>query len=105
LYRVSWVGTDAAQIVHFSNFFRFFERVEDEFYTHLGLVDWLGSKDVIIARVEAFCQFRKPARFNDLLEIELTVRELKEKPVRYDFKIYSKETAELLADGYIVAVA
>ncbi|MGC8998705.1 MAG: acyl-CoA thioesterase [Candidatus Bathyarchaeia archaeon] len=105
LYRVSWVDTDAAQIVHFSNFFRFFERAEEEFYQHLGLINWLGSKDVIMPRVEAFCQFKKPARFNDLLEIELTVEELKEKAVKYGFKVYNKETAELLANGYLVAVA
>jgi acyl-CoA thioesterase FadM len=56
-------------------------------------------------QVEAFCQFKKPARFNDLLEIELTVDELKEKAVKCGFKIYKKETAELLANGYLVAVA
>ncbi|MCS7124746.1 MAG: acyl-CoA thioesterase [Candidatus Bathyarchaeota archaeon] len=105
LYRVSWVDTDAAQIVHFSNFFRFFERAEEEFYEHVGLTDWLGAKDVILPRVEAFCQYKKPARFNDLLEIELTVEALKEKSVKYGFKIYNKKTTELLANGYIVAVA
>ncbi|MEM3617816.1 MAG: thioesterase family protein [Candidatus Bathyarchaeia archaeon] len=105
LYRVSWVDTDAAQIVHFSNFFRFFERAEEEFYQHTGLIDWLGSKDIVMPRVEAFCQFKKPARFNDLLEIELTLEELKEKSVKYSFKIYNKKTAELIANGYIVAVA
>ncbi|MEM3873893.1 MAG: thioesterase family protein [Candidatus Bathyarchaeia archaeon] len=105
LYRVSWVDTDAAQIVHFSNFFRFAERAEEEFYKHLGFIDWFGLKDVIMPRVEAFCQFKKPARFNDLLEIELTVEELREKAVKYGFKIYNKEKAELLANGYLVAVA
>ncbi|MEM3770497.1 MAG: thioesterase family protein [Candidatus Bathyarchaeia archaeon] len=105
LYKVSWVDTDAAQIVHFSNYFRFFERAEEEFYQHLGLIKWLGTENVIMPRVEAFCQFKKPAKFNDLLEIELTVEELKEKAVKYGFKIYNKETAELLANGYLVAVA
>lgn len=105
LYRVSWVDTDAAQIVHFSNFFRFFERAEEEFYTKLGLTSWLGEKEIILPRVEAFCQYKKPAKFNDLLEIELTVEELKEKAVKYGFKICNKETGDLLANGYIVAVA
>lgn len=105
LYRVSWVDTDAAQIVHFSNFFRFFERAEEEFYTKLGLIGWLGDREIIMPRVEAFCQYKKPAKFNDLLEIELAVEELKEKAVKYGFKIYNKETSDLLASGYIVAVA
>lgn len=105
LYRVSWVDTDAAQIVHFSNFFRFFEKAEEEFYMKLGLIGWLGDKEIIMPRVEAFCQYKKPAKFNDLLEIELTVEELKEKAVKYNFKIHNKETGDLLANGYIVAVA
>ncbi|MEM2281872.1 MAG: acyl-CoA thioesterase, partial [Candidatus Bathyarchaeia archaeon] len=63
LYRVSWVDTDAAQIVHFSNFFRFFERAEEEFYEQMGLTEWLGVKDLILPRGEAFCQYKKPARF------------------------------------------
>jgi len=105
LYRVSWADTDAAQIVHFSNFFKFFERAEEEFYEHIGLINWLGAEDVILPRVEAFCQYKKPAKFNDLLEIELNVEELKEKSVKYCFKIYNKKTSELLANGYIVAVA
>ncbi|MEM3704211.1 MAG: thioesterase family protein [Candidatus Bathyarchaeia archaeon] len=105
LYRVSWVDTDSAQIVHFSNFFRFFERAEEEFYSQLGFINKLRNEKIIMPRVEAFCQYRKPAKFNDLLEIELTVEEVKEKVVKYGFKIYNKETADLLANGYIVAVA
>jgi len=54
------------------------KKAEEEFYQHLGLIDWLGSKDVIMPRVEAFCQFKKkPAKFSGLLEIELTADELK----------------------------
>jgi len=34
LFRVSWIDTDAAQVVHFSNHFRFFEKTEEEFYRH-----------------------------------------------------------------------
>ncbi|MEM3580497.1 MAG: thioesterase family protein [Candidatus Bathyarchaeia archaeon] len=105
LYKVLWLDTDAAQIVHFLNFFKFFEIAEEEFYQHLKLIDLFASKDLIMPRVEAFCKYRKPAKFNDLLEIELTVDEVGEKSVKYGFKIYNKETAELLADGYIVAVA
>lgn len=56
-------------------------------------------------RVESFCQYKKPARFNDLLEVELTVDELKEKSVKYAFRIMNKETTNLLANGYVVIVA
>lgn len=104
--RVTWVETDAAQVVHYSNYFRFFERAEEEFYRHLGFsFDDAIKYGVWFPRVEAFCQYKKPARFNDLLEVELTIEELKEKSVKYGFRISDKETGTLVADGYVVVVA
>jgi len=92
-------------MVYFSNFFRFFSKAEEDFYEHLGLLELFATKEVILPRVEAHCQYKKPAKFNDLLEIELTVEDLKEKSVKYGFKIYNKKTNELIAEGYLVAVA
>lgn len=105
-FRVSWVDTDAAQVVHFSNYFKFFERTEEEFYRHLGFnFNDVAEREMWLPRVEAFCQFRKPARFNDLLEVELSVKEIREKSVKYGFKIFNEESGVLLAKGYVVMVA
>jgi len=100
VFRVTWADTDSAQIVHYSNYFRFFERAEEEFYRYLGFnfID-IGGKGLWLPRVEAFCRYKKPARFNDFIEVELTVKELGEKSVKYGFKIFNKESAALLADG------
>lgn len=104
--RVTWADTDAAQVVHFSKFFVYFERTEEEFYRFLGFnFTDLRNKGFWLPRVEAFCQYRKPARFDDLLEVELTVEELEEKSVKLGFTIAKKEKAELLATGYLVVVA
>lgn len=107
IYRVSWVDTDAAGVVHFSNYFRFFEKAEEEFYQHLGFSFATSevTKDLWFPRVEAFSQYKRPAKYNDLLEIELTVEEVKEKTVKYGFSIFKKETSELLVNGYLVIVA
>jgi acyl-CoA thioester hydrolase len=104
--RVTWSDTDAAQIVHCSKYFVFFERAEEEFYRSLSFsfIDF-RSRGIWLPRVEAFCQYKKPARFGDLLEIELTVDELKEKSVKYGFQVTNKETSDLLALGYLVVVA
>lgn len=105
-FRVSWADTDAAQVVHFSNYFRFFERAEEEFYRHLGFsfTDYKLTPGLWFPRVEVLCQYKKPARFNDTVEVELSIEELREKSVKYDFKIVNKESAALLANGYIVIV-
>jgi acyl-CoA thioester hydrolase len=106
LVRVTWSDTDAAQIVHYSKYFVFLERAEEELYRSLGFsFTDLASKGLCFPRVEAFCQYKKPARFNDLLEVELTIEELKEKSVKYGFKVNNKETGDLLAVGHLVVVA
>jgi YbgC/YbaW family acyl-CoA thioester hydrolase len=104
-FKVLWVDTDAAQVVHFSNYFRFFERAEEEFYRYLGFnFGDFARKGLWFPRVEVFCQYEKPARFNDLVEVELIVEELREKSVRYSFRFSNKESEDLLAHGYMVAV-
>ena len=105
-FRVVWADTDAAQVVHYSNYFRFFERAEEEFYKQLGFnFTDTAKKGIWFPRVEAFCQYKKPARFDDLLEVELTIEELKEKSLKLGFKMLNKETRMLLALGYVVIVA
>jgi acyl-CoA thioester hydrolase len=105
-FRVSWVDTDAAKVMHFSNYFRFFEKAEEEFYRHLGFnFNDAEEMELWFPRVEAFCQFIRPARFNDLLEVELSIEELREKSVKYGFKIFNKENSLLLANGHVVIVA
>jgi acyl-CoA thioester hydrolase len=104
--RVTWADTDAAGVVHFSKFFVFFERAEEEFYRSVGLsFKDFRNKGLWLPRVEAFCKYKKPARFEDILEVELTIEELREKSAKLDFIVSNKETAELLANGYFVVVA
>jgi acyl-CoA thioester hydrolase len=106
LIRVVWADTDAAGVVHFSNYFRFFERAEEEFYRSEGFsFSDFRIRGLWFPRIEACCQYKKPARFNDLLEVELTVEELREKSAKLGFKIMNKETGEFLASGYCIVVA
>ena len=105
-FRVTWVDTDAAGVVHYSNYFRFFERAEEEFYRHLGF-DFTNFRErgLWFPRVEASCQYKKPARYSDLLVIEVTVEDLKEKSVKLGFRVVNEKTDGLLAFGHLVIVA
>lgn len=105
-YRVSWVDTDAAQVVHFSNYFRIFEKAEEEMYMQLGLsFDEIRRKyNFWLPRVESFCRFKASARFGDVLEVNLAVDEIMEKAVKYGFTIINEMSKQLVAEGYIVVV-
>jgi acyl-CoA thioesterase FadM len=61
-----------------------------------------GDQRFGFPRVSATCDFRRPARFEDVLEIAVTVEEVGKKSVRYRFD-FSKDGAEV-AVGRITAV-
>ncbi len=103
--RVVWADTDAAKVVHFANYFKFFERCEEEFYRSVGFsFQDTAARGLWLPRVEACCEYKKPAKFDDLLEIELIVEEVKEKSLRYVFNVSNQDTGDLLATGHVVLV-
>jgi YbgC/YbaW family acyl-CoA thioester hydrolase len=86
--RVEFGDTDMAGIMHFSNFFRFMEVAETEFLRARGLsVSWFeGGVKYGFPRVSAACDYKKPARFEDVLTIAVTVEKLGAKSVTYRFE-------------------
>ena len=105
--RVSWADTDAGKVVHFSNYFKFFEKAEEAFYRSLGLdFDAIeGEFGIWIPRVEAFCQYKSPAEFNDVLDVEMRVADVRDRSLRYEFVIRKRGDERIISQGHIVAVA
>jgi acyl-CoA thioester hydrolase len=103
-HRVEFVDTDLAGIMHFSNFFRLMERTEHAFLRTMGGSVHMQTPDGIIGwpRVAASCEYRQPLRFEDEVEIVLTVREKKARSVTYDFS-FQKDGMEV-AKGSMTAV-
>ena len=102
--RVEFGDTDMAGIAHFSNFFRYMEAAETAFLNTLGLsVAWReGDQRFGFPRVSVACDFKRPARFEEMLDIAVTVEEVGKKSVRYRFD-FSRDGAEV-AVGRITAV-
>jgi acyl-CoA thioester hydrolase len=102
--RVEFCETDMAGIVHFSNFFRYMEFAEQAFLRSRGLtVAWHeGGQRVGFPRVSATCEFVKPVRFEDVLEIAVTLAEVGNKSVTYSFAFSCG--GEPVANGKVTAV-
>jgi YbgC/YbaW family acyl-CoA thioester hydrolase len=102
--RVDFGDTDMAGIMHFANFFRFMESAEIDFLHSVGLtVSWReGDVKWGFPRVSAACDFTKPARFEDVLTIAVTVEKLGAKSVSYRFD-FSNQRGEPLAVGRITS--
>ena len=102
--RVEFRDTDAAGIVHFSAFFVYMEQAEHEMLRSLGLsvVSRDDEGEISWPRISATCDFRNPARFEDLLDIEVTVERLGSKSVVYAFR-FTRGGVEI-ATGSMTAV-
>ena len=85
--RVEFGDTDMAGIAHFANFFRYMEVAETDFLHSLGLsVSWHDETGRWgFPRVSVGCDFKRPARFEDVLDIAVTVEEVGRKSVKYRF--------------------
>lgn len=102
--RVEFHDTDMAGIVHFSNFFRFMEFAEVELLRSLGLnvaMEADGQK-IGFPRVAASCDYVQPARFEDVLEIEVRLDRMGLKSVTYAVDFRRGET--VIARGKVTSV-
>jgi YbgC/YbaW family acyl-CoA thioester hydrolase len=102
--RIEFADTDMAGIVHFANFFRFMESAEVEFLRSRGFsvaMTWEGMK-MGFPRVAASCDYVRPARFEDLLDVTVTVVKVGRKSVTYGFEFFKGN--ELIARGQVSSV-
>jgi YbgC/YbaW family acyl-CoA thioester hydrolase len=102
--RVEFVDTDMAGIVHFSNFFRWMESAEVDYLHARGLSVKLGWEGLPLGfpRVAASCDYLKPIRFEDMIDIEVTLERLGTKSLTYAF-VFSHE-GEPVARGKVTSV-
>jgi YbgC/YbaW family acyl-CoA thioester hydrolase len=106
-FQIRWVDTDGAGVVHYSNYFRYFEACEEEFYRSLGLsFKTIYEKyQIALPRVEAQCTYKASCRFGDVIEISLSVGKVEEKTITYNFQVFLKPEDKLAAEGYLKCIA
>jgi YbgC/YbaW family acyl-CoA thioester hydrolase len=105
--RVEFSETDMAGIVHYSNFFKYMEGAEHAFYRALGHSVVMQHVDPPLGwpRVHAECDYFKPLRFEDLIEVHMLVKEKKSKALTYVFRFYRLNSArEEVARGSLTVV-
>jgi acyl-CoA thioester hydrolase len=82
--RVQFSETDVAGIVHFSNFFRYFEDAEHELWRQAGLSIHPEQSPTGWPRVAASCQFHRPLKFEQEFEITVHIADLSKRTIAYE---------------------
>ena len=102
--RVRFAETDQMGVVYHGNYFAWFEVGRGELLRTLGFSYAVLEKEGCgLPVVEAACRYRRPARYDDLLTVETTVKALRGSIVIFTYALM--RDAELLAEGETKHVA
>ena len=73
--RVYYEDTDSGGVVYYANYLRFMERARTEYLRHFGFEqDQLSAEVGVIFAVRSVeVDYRRPARFNELLEVSASI--------------------------------
>jgi acyl-CoA thioester hydrolase len=105
--RVRWGDVDAARIIFYGAYIRFFEYAETELFREVGLQYGVMFDELKIwlPRVHLECDFKRAARLDDLLEVSVFVGRFGTKSMRLDFEVRRKGEEELIAAAHFVLAA
>jgi acyl-CoA thioester hydrolase len=103
--RVQFYETDAAGIVHFSNYFRYMEEAEHALWRSAGLTISKPGSEIGWPRVSVSFDYQRPLRFEEEFEAHIRIVEIGEKKIRYSCSILSSGTTIATGTMTVVCVA
>lgn len=98
--RVNYYETDAMKIVHHSNYIRFLEEARLFFMDNIGLPYYkMEEEGIMIPVLGVNCTYKNPSRFNDILEIDVKIKEYTGVKLIIEYKVINKTTSQISLTG------
>jgi acyl-CoA thioester hydrolase len=97
--RIIFGDTDQMGVVYYANYLRFFEGARAAYWRDLGRsYKDLEAAQVAMPVIEAHCTYRKSAYYEDILEIDTDVSEMRGASLRFVYTV--RRGPDLLAEGW-----
>src|SRR5215467_7011546 len=110
--RVRWGDVDAASIIFYGSYIRFFEIAETELFRAAGIPygKVFDELDIWLPRVHLECDFHRAAQLDDLLEVSVYVCKIGRTSLRLNFEVRRKGDdgnieEDLIATAHFVLVS
>ena len=102
--RVIYGDTDQMGVVYYANYFRYFEFARSEFFrARGGSYRDLEREGSLLPVVEAHCDYKSSARYDDLLVIRTRVSTLKRASLTFSYELFREGSFERpLCTGHTV---
>ena len=96
--RVIFGDTDQMGVVYYANYLRYFEGARAAYWRALGRsYKDLEAWGVALPVVEAHCEYRRPALYEDILGIDVWVSQVRGASLRFAYRIQRGD--DLIAEG------
>lgn len=97
--RVRYGETDQMGYVYYGNYAEFYEVARVEMLRNLGLsYKWMEETGIMMPVLELKCKYIKPALYDDLLTIKVTLKELPKTRIIFNYELFN-ENNELINLG------
>jgi YbgC/YbaW family acyl-CoA thioester hydrolase len=105
--RVRWGDVDAAGIIFYGAYIRFFEIAETELFRSVDLPYsvMFDELDVWLPRVHLECDFKLAAKLDDMLVVSVWVGRIGFSSIRLNFEVRRKNEDALVATAHFVLAA
>ncbi|MEE1898836.1 thioesterase family protein [Flavobacterium rakeshii] len=102
--RVRYAETDQMAVVYHGNYAQYFEMGRVEWLRNLGLTyKFMEQNGVMLPVVSLLMNYKKPARYDDLLTVRTIFKKQESVKIEFDYEILN-EAGELLTTGNSVLV-
>jgi acyl-CoA thioester hydrolase len=102
--RVRYAETDQMGVVYHGNYAQYFEMGRVEWLRNLGIsYKWMEENGVMLPVVSLQMNYKKPARYDDLLRVKTILKSQTSVKIEFDYEIYNAEN-HLLTTGYSMLV-
>jgi acyl-CoA thioester hydrolase len=99
-FRVRYAETDHMGVVYHANYLIWCEIGRTDFIRELGTpYAELERRNIALAVVDASLRFHSAARYDDLIRVTTTLREVRSRMVTFDYKIENADTSRLLVSA------
>ena len=105
--RVRYAETDRMGVVYYANYLVWFEVGRTEWLRQTGQSyrDMERQDAVTLPVIEAHCEYRQPARYDDEIEIRTRATLLSPVRIRFDYQVVRAAEDVVAAEGYTVHAA
>jgi acyl-CoA thioester hydrolase len=102
--RVRYAETDQMAVVYHGNYAQYFEMGRVEWLRNMGVsYKWMEDNGIMLPVVSLTMNYKKPARYDDLLTIKTIFKSQTSVKIEFDYEIYN-DKRELLTTGYSMLV-